>query len=311
MAHHISIIIPVFNNSTGLERTLKAISKQQVNPNTYETIVIDNGSENPPIEICQKYNTIYIEEHTYLNSPYSARNRGFERSTGDILVLIDATCAPEQGWLQAGIRKLDEGADLVAGDVKFHLTEASTLPEFYDSFINIQMQRSVNKNNVAKTTNLFFTKHVLQKIGPFPEGLRSGGDVRWTGLAVRSGLTLTFSRHAQVFMQPRGYKGLLKKCYRVAKGQPQIWRENNTFFRNFIKKTVLSFLPPNPINIIKKTKNVKDIHNFTIREIALLTLIGYSLRLTTGVGNIRGIFLRDNEIPKRDDKDVSPKSTYH
>jgi len=100
----ISIIIPVFNNAQGLERTLTAISKQIYPCDRFETIVIDNGSDDSPKLISDRFEAIYIEEHKHLGSPYSARNRGLEIAKGEIIALLDTTCTPIDVWLAQGVR---------------------------------------------------------------------------------------------------------------------------------------------------------------------------------------------------------------
>src|SRR5690606_33166302 len=131
-----SIIIPVYNNSKGLIRTLKALETQSVPRSCFEVIVVDNGSDDPPVDICAQYDVKYACEQHYLGSPYSARNRGFELAQGSIIVLLDATCAPSPKWLESGLDALQQGSDLVGGEVEFDISPSSTAAEIYDSLTN-------------------------------------------------------------------------------------------------------------------------------------------------------------------------------
>src|SRR5690625_6725124 len=75
----------------------------------------------------EKVKLILLSERNRLNSPYSARNRGVEKATGDILIFVDANSIPEAGWLREGVRcMIQSGADLVAGHVNFILDRKST-----------------------------------------------------------------------------------------------------------------------------------------------------------------------------------------
>ena len=283
----VSIIIPVFNNIHGLERTLQFIEKQIYSRDCFEVIVIDNGSEYSPDRICEEYSVIFLEEHVHLNSPYSARNRGLEIAKGEIVVLLDTTCAPDEGWLKGGVSAIERGADLVGGNVVFDVNINSSAGEIYDSLVNIKMKESIVNRNVAKTTNLFIRREVFNKIGWFPEGLRSGGDVRWTAKATRSGFNLVFGNDATVYILPRGFQDVLKKQWRVAKGQPEIWKECGGLITGFIKKGVLCFIPPDPRSYRKIS--IKEII-LPRKKKVLVYLTAYFMRIVTGAGVLVGFY---------------------
>lgn len=284
----VSVIIPVYNNNQGLIRAFEGISCQDYPASRFEVIVIDNGSDTSPESIAKDNCATYIEEHHHLNSPYSARNRGFEISKGDVLVLLDTTCKPSSSWLSEGVRAISEGADLVGGDVVFDISETSSASEIYDSISNIKMKESIENRAVAKTTNLFFKREVLDDIGWFPEGLRSGGDVRWTYRAVKAGKKLVFSEGASAVILPRGFAPLANKQYRVAKGMPEIWREQKSLPQNIIKKVALGWAPPNIFRINREVDELGQ--RLSINKKVAVFFVAYFLRLTTAAGATVGLF---------------------
>lgn len=278
----VSIIIPVFNNEAGLTRTLEHIKTQSYPAERFETIVVDNGSDRSPQKIAETNQATFLLEENYLNSPYSARNRGLEVAAGEVIVLLDTTCAPVVDWLEKGVLAINSGCDLVGGNVVFDVTDGSSLGDMYDSLVNIRMKESVISRNVAKTTNLFIHKRVFECIGGFPEGIRSGGDVRWTRKATRAGFKLCFSEAAKVVMKTRGLRRLISKTYRVSKGMPEIWREQGGFFAGFAKKGILFLVPPNPIQLSKAIDGSNA--TFMRKRIFGLYLVGYLLRIVAGAG---------------------------
>lgn len=283
---YVSIIIPVFNNLDGLERALSAVRAQTYPAASFEIIIVDNGSLTSPKHIAESYGARFCEERQYLHSPYSARNRGLEVAVGEVIVLLDTTCSPVAGWLEHGIAALQAGGDLVGGNVVFDVDDKSTLGEMYDSLINIKMKESVLKRRVAKTTNLFVKRKVFDDVGWFPEGLRSGGDVRWTAKAVRKGFKISFSEDAKAIMTTRRLGKLVSKQYRVSKGMPGIWKEQGTYIPNVIRKGVLCFLPPNPFQILYSINSNKTY--FMRNRIVGLFFVGYMLRLVSGAGILVG-----------------------
>src|SRR5690625_2247351 len=112
-----SIIIPVFNNSSGLHRTLESINHQNFPKERFEVIVVDNGSDDEPRQVVDQFrewlNLELLEESNFQKSPYSARNRGIEVSKGDVIVLLDSTCAAVEKWLEFGLGEIKNGSDLV------------------------------------------------------------------------------------------------------------------------------------------------------------------------------------------------------
>lgn len=289
-----SVILPVFNNADGLDRTLDAIFKQDISENRYEVIVVDNGSHDQPERIAKKYKCTFLKEEKYLGSPYSARNRGLEIAKGDVIVLLDTTCAPVVGWLNAALACFyDAEADLIGGAVTFDISKNSSLGEKYDSLTNIRMEESIKRRAVAKTTNLFIRKEVFENIGLFPEGLRSGGDVAFTKKATQSGFRLVFCKGADAIMTPRGFRPLIKKQLRVAKGQLSIWKQEGSFKSNFVKRVLLCWIPPSPFFLIRSIQNSGN--KFLYKDIIGLLIIGHILRVVTAYGILTTMFKRKKE----------------
>ena len=85
----ISIITPTFNCSKYLEDTIKSIISQNY-PNL-EYIVIDGGSTDGTVEIIRKYSdfiAFWISEPD--DGMYDAINKGFQRSTGEIMAWLNS-----------------------------------------------------------------------------------------------------------------------------------------------------------------------------------------------------------------------------
>lgn len=85
----ISIVTPNFNQAKFIEETILSVLYQDY-PN-FEYIVIDGGSTDGSIEIIKKY----ADKLTYWTSEkdrgmYDAINKGFKRSTGDIMCWINS-----------------------------------------------------------------------------------------------------------------------------------------------------------------------------------------------------------------------------
>ncbi len=111
-----SIIIPVYNRVEFTQRCLAAISRTVPESLPYEVIVVDNASSDGTQE--------FIEEERKNNSRLryirnarnllfaQACNIGAEAASGKFLVFLNNDTEPQPGWLEAGIGRLQQRADL-------------------------------------------------------------------------------------------------------------------------------------------------------------------------------------------------------
>jgi glycosyltransferase involved in cell wall biosynthesis len=92
-----SIIIPAFNASESIGRTLSAVLAQS--DETVEIIVVDDGSTDDTAEIVKRFPVKYIGQEN--RGPASARNLGAQNAQREIIIFLDSDCVPQAGWLQA------------------------------------------------------------------------------------------------------------------------------------------------------------------------------------------------------------------
>ncbi|SIS10429.1 glycosyltransferase [Natronorubrum thiooxidans] len=218
----ISIIIPVYNNEEGLDQLLKSIAKQTLQDDTFETIVVDNGSTDRTPEVARNHSVTLVFERE-VQSSYAARNRGLEEASGNYIAFIDSDCIPEPDWLQTGVEPLvNEEADLVAGRVEFLPTDPSnrSLAELYDSVSHLRTKQAVASGN-APTANLFCRQEIIESIGPFQTDIISGGDTEWTSAATDAGFRLDYAPEATVYHPAREFRSLLRKNHRIGMGGVQ------------------------------------------------------------------------------------------
>ena len=247
----VSVIVPVLNMPSAIRRCLDALLRQTYPRDSYEILVVDNGSTDETREVVKQYPvTLLVEEST--KSPYAARNLALRSARGRVIALTDADCAPIPEWLEYGIGILSrEEASLVGGEVKFSYSARRTYAELFDSVGNLEMKRSITRRGVAKTGNLIVRREVFESIGPFQSDLRSGGDVLWTGKATRQGFKLVYSSEMVVFKQARQLRALLRKQYRIGQGHPRVWKSEGRPPGRVIKQMVQEAMPPSPLAILR------------------------------------------------------------
>lgn len=118
----ISVIIPVFNEEKYIATCLNCLIKQTEKPD--EIIIVDNNCTDQTINIVKKFNhqlplKIIREKKRGITF---ARNKGFEKARGDILVRTDADTKQPKNWLKIIKKNFlnSKNIDALTGPVIFY-----------------------------------------------------------------------------------------------------------------------------------------------------------------------------------------------
>lgn len=286
----VSIVMPVFNSPDRAKTCIEALLRQTYPKDRHEIIVVDNGSTDNTQQVIQQYPVTFLVEDS-IQSPYPARNKGINHASGEIIAMIDINCTPVSSWLENGVKSLQsEGADLVGGKVTFTFSPESTLAEWFDSISNVKMKSSIEKRRVAKGGNLFVRKYVFESVDLFPAHLRSGGDVLWTGRATQAGFKLVYSSEAEVFYPARKLLPLMRKSYRVGKGQPLIWMDQGQSLLQIMRSITWGFRSPK-FSFIKKIlmeRGTKEMQE----KLLSIWLVAWLCTIATNMGRISFVLRR-------------------
>ncbi len=120
MDKKISVIIPIYNSSQTLERTINSVITQTYK--NLEIILVNDGSTDDSIEICKKYaekdNRIIIvnQENKGVGE---ARNHGIDISTGDFISFVDSDDTMDENLYKELIAtQIVTNADIVESGAK-------------------------------------------------------------------------------------------------------------------------------------------------------------------------------------------------
>ena len=120
MNKKISVIIPIYNSSQTLERTINSVITQTYK--NLEIILVNDGSTDDSIEICKKYaekdNRIIIvnQENKGVGE---ARNHGIDISTGDFISFVDSDDTMDENFYKELIAtQIVTNADIVESGAK-------------------------------------------------------------------------------------------------------------------------------------------------------------------------------------------------
>lgn len=112
----LSFIVPVYNVEKYLERCILSLLKQGLDEDTYEIILVNDGSTDGSFAICQRYCDLYeiIRVISQDNQGLSAtRNTGIREAHGEYLCFVDSDDYLDDNGLSAIINHCKEGVDAV------------------------------------------------------------------------------------------------------------------------------------------------------------------------------------------------------
>jgi glycosyltransferase involved in cell wall biosynthesis len=228
MGPHISVIIPVFNDSRGLKKTIDALLHQNYPKELFEIIVVDNGSTDSSCEQAKSMaarhpDRIRVLIESTLRGSYAARNKGIIASRGVLICFIDANVIMSPDFLGKIDDRFKAGSvDYLGCDVRI-FSNHETLSSKYQKVRAFKVQWYIQNRKFAPTCCLVVKRSVIDQVGPFDSRLESGGDWEFGRRVHAAGYSQAFSENITVYHPARWrYRDLVKKNQRCARGEAQL-----------------------------------------------------------------------------------------
>lgn len=235
----ISVIIPLYNKANSITRALDSVLAQTYQD--FEVVVVDDGSTDEGAAIVEQYADERIRLIRQANAGVSAaRNRGVEEAKGKYVAFLDA----DDEWMQEFL------AEIVALQQEFPECRAQAT-----SYVQCQngekhgivLNRLPFKGEHGVLTNYFevashsnppvwtgsvcIERALLQELGGFPRGIKSGEDLlTWARIATRT--HWAYSLNAYAIFNMEGYdknerpKRLPAEVDVVGNELKQLWKKH-------------------------------------------------------------------------------------
>ncbi len=196
----ISVVVPARDAQDTLPALLGELMAQVVRREDAEAIVVDSGSRDRTAELAASAGARLISEPR--PGAAAARNAGVREACGDLIVFLDSDCVPRSDWLDALVQALHGAPLLGAVGGKIVAARSTNLLQRHAeraAYINQEEGFRDPFLPYLLTANCCYRRDVLEKLGGFDEGLRSGEDtdLSWR-MQLQLGLGVEFVEEAVV-----------------------------------------------------------------------------------------------------------------
>lgn len=127
---HISVIVPAYKEATRIGTTLASLNRYfSDKPFSYEIIVVEDGSPDNTYQVVTSYsdtvkNLTVLKNEKNRGKGYSVC-RGMQAATGKFRVFMDADNSVDISHLDAFLKEVHAGNDVVIGSIKMGNTESN------------------------------------------------------------------------------------------------------------------------------------------------------------------------------------------
>lgn len=225
-APRVAVVLPTHNRVALLRRALDAVQQARgaLGPGPHaEIVVVDDGStDGTPAMLLEALKSGQVDlalRNPSPRGPAAARNRGWRATRAAIVAFTDDDCVPQEGWLRALLRGLEDLPPEIAGIGGSVRPTASGLVADYMTLHRI-LEPPESLSYVV-TANCAFRRDALEAVQGFDERVRRAGGED-PGLCLALGrLGYRFERCPAAIVHHAYREGLwefLRTFYRYGKG---------------------------------------------------------------------------------------------
>jgi len=162
-----SIIIPAKNEETNIAQCLDSINAVTFDHNRFEVVVVDNGSTDRTVDVAnEKGAKVLVQPDLTISG---LRNFGASRSSGTILVFLDADCTVQNNWLDAAAVYIDDRNLACFGSPPVVPDDATWVQK---TWFNIRKKKnSVEEVEWLESMNMFVPRQAFLAVSGFNERL--------------------------------------------------------------------------------------------------------------------------------------------
>ena len=231
-----SIVIPTYQRPEGLRNCLSGILALTAPRDSFEVIVVDDGSAVDPAYVVETFRgdlDLTLVRQPENRGPAAARNTGAARAVGDYLLFIDDDCIPTRDWLERlGAHLGANPACAVGGTCHNSLTESlySAAQQMLMDYLYEYYNGDARHAGFCPTNNLAVPRRAFLELGGFDTSFRfaAGEDREFSARWSAHGAGLVFVRDTPVYHQHvMGLRSFLRMHFHYGRGARRFRRQQS------------------------------------------------------------------------------------
>ncbi|MBF0504727.1 MAG: glycosyltransferase [Candidatus Omnitrophica bacterium] len=229
----ISVIIPAYNASATIGRTLFALTSQDY-AGGFEVIVVDDGSLDNTANIVASFPAVrYVRQENA--GPASARNHGARLAKGEYFAFTDSDCVPNKDWISQLIKGFEQNqVGVVAGSYGIANPKSILAGCVWAEIVWRHSHLMPDFPKAFGSYNFCVKKNVFEAVKGFNTGYRmaSGEDNDLSYKIIKAGWLIYFQRKAVVdHYHPTEVNRYLKEQFRHGFWRVKMYRDHPRMMR--------------------------------------------------------------------------------
>ena len=221
----VSIIIPVRNGESTIEKCISSLKTLHYPEERLEIIVIDDGSQDNTLTILKRIKGIKILQASGIG-PSGARNIGIKEAKGTFVAFTDADCIVDKEWINELLKCFTSEDIAGVGGNQLSPEDALPLERKVHLFLKAmgflggytKCIKGITEVNHNPTCNSMYRKSIFSTAGYFDERLWPGEDIDMDYRIRKAGFKIIYNPDAIVYhYRPKSFIEFARMMYRYGK----------------------------------------------------------------------------------------------
>ena len=164
----VSVVMPSYNHAPYLRAAIDSVLAQDYG--ALDLVVIDGGSQDVSVEILRSYGGRLAFVSARDRGQADAINRGFARTTGDILCWLNSDDMFVPGVIPRVVQAFEDhpDVDFVYGR-GWNISESGEIDDA--GVLTLDLWRLIHQRNFIQQPSCFFRRSLIERVGPVDESL--------------------------------------------------------------------------------------------------------------------------------------------